>query len=58
MSEPHMSSTPIDKTPGPGPLLELTGAGASTERGLTTFRGPGGRWESRKPAEPALEPPA
>jgi len=34
-----------------GPLVVLTGAGISAESGLATFRGPGGLWEGRDPAE-------
>jgi NAD-dependent deacetylase len=36
---------------GRGPVLLLTGAGVSAESGLATFRGPGGLWEGRDPAE-------
>lgn len=34
-----------------GPIVALTGAGVSAESGLATFRGPGGLWRGRDPAE-------
>jgi NAD-dependent deacetylase len=34
-----------------GSVLALTGAGVSAESGLATFRGPGGLWEGRDPAQ-------
>jgi NAD-dependent deacetylase len=32
-------------------MMALTGAGVSAERGLATFRGPGGLWEGKDPME-------
>ncbi len=51
MSDLVLSQTLRDRLAGPGPILALTGAGVSAESGLATFRGPGGMWEGRDPAE-------
>lgn len=37
----------------PERVVVLTGAGVSAESGLSTFRGPGGLWEGRRPEEVA-----
>jgi len=47
----EVGSTLRERLRAGGPLVVLTGAGVSAESGLATFRGPGGLWEGRDPAE-------
>ncbi len=50
MHRATFSDTAIERLRS-GHVLVLTGAGVSAESGLATFRGPGGLWEGRDPAE-------
>jgi NAD-dependent deacetylase len=51
MADPNPTPELIARLRNGGPIVVLTGAGVSAESGLATFRGPGGLWRGREPAE-------
>jgi NAD-dependent deacetylase len=51
MADPKPTPELIARLRNGGPIVALTGAGVSAESGLATFRGPGGLWRGRDPAE-------